>query len=157
MKRTLLLLLFLFFLLGSKAQEVVSSAGETNVINSVTLSWTLGELVTETGFRAEGESSLTQGFQQGRLSVTAIHETETNRTQFTVLPNPTSDFINLAVKEFEGLEYQLFDLYSKLLVKEKLQDMNTKIDLTAYPAGSYLLLIIKNNQKSESYQIIKTK
>jgi hypothetical protein len=157
MEKTLLLLLFMFLLLGSKAQEVVSSAGETNVVNSVTLSWTLGELVTETGFRAEGESSLTQGFQQGRLSVTAIHETENNHTQFSVLPNPTSDFINLAVEDFSGLEFQLFDLYSKLLIKEKLQDKDTKIDLTSYPAGSYLLLIIKNNQKSESYQIIKTK
>lgn len=157
MEKTLLLILFLLLMYGSKAQEVLSSAGETSVVNSVTLCWTLGEIVTETGFIAEGQSSLTQGFQQGKLTVTAIHETENNTLNFSVLPNPTSDFINLTVEDFTGLEYQLFDLYSKLLSREKLRDKNTKIDLTNYPAGSYVLFITRNNQKSESYQIIKTK
>ena len=156
MEKTLLLILFLTTMLGSKAQEVLSSAGETKEVNSVTLCWTLGEIVTETGFIAEGQSSLTQGFQQGKLSVTAIHETENNKLKCSVLPNPTSDFINLAVEDFSGLEYQLFDLYSKLIAREKVQDKNTKIDLTTLPAGSYLLLLSKNNQKTESYQIIKT-
>jgi hypothetical protein len=144
-------------MLGSKAQEVISSSGETNVVNSVTLSWTLGEIVTETGYRAPGESSLTQGFQQGKLTVTAIPENEISALNLSVLPNPTFDYINLVTEDITGLEFQLFDLTSKLIIREKLQGKNTKIDLTTYPAGSYLLIITKNNQKAESFQIIKTK
>ena len=155
MEKTILLLLLLLIIPGLKAQEVISSSGETNTLDSVILSWTLGETITETGFRSEGENSLTQGFQQGKLTVTAINENESNAMHFSVLPNPTSDFVNLIAEDFTGLEYQLFNINSKMIAKEKLQGTTTKIDLTSNSAGSYLLLILKNNQKLLSYQIIK--
>jgi hypothetical protein len=110
MKKVLFLLfLFLFVMLGSKAQEAISTSGETNVTNTVTLSWTLGEIVTETGYRSEGESSLTQGFQQGKLTVTAIKEKENSNMNISVLPNPTSDYLNIATDDYKDLGYQVFN------------------------------------------------
>ena len=136
-------------------QQVISSSGETNNIISGTLSWTLGEIVTETGFRTEGESILTQGFQQGNLTATAIKEAANNGFTISVLPNPTSDYINLVTENFKGLDYQIFDINSKLMAREKLLGSTTKINLTAYQPGSYILRISHLNQELKSYQIIK--
>jgi hypothetical protein len=155
MEKTLLLLLFLMIMIGSKAQQAVSCAGESNTVTSGSISWTLGELVTESGLRAEGESTLTQGFQQGSLKITGINDTEANDFNINVLPNPTSSYINLVVKNFKDLDYRIMDLNSKLIASGKVLANETQIDLTNNSSGSYILIISKNNKEIKSYQIIK--
>jgi hypothetical protein len=155
MEKTLLLLFFLLIMVGSKAQQAVSCAGESNTVTSGSISWTLGELVTESGLRAEGESTLTQGFQQGSLKVTGINESDVNDLNINVLPNPTTSYLNLVVKNFKDLDYRLMDLNSKLIESGKLLANETQIDLTDNSSGSYLLIISKKNKEIKSYQIIK--
>ncbi len=156
MKKTLILLfLLLLGMLGSKAQQVIASSGEFNTITTGTLSWTLGEVVTETGYRTAGESAITQGFQQGKLNVTAIRETVAHGFRISLSPNPASDLITLSTENFKGLEFHVFDQSGKLMNRGKLSGSNTPINLSNYPSGSYILRITGKEQAIESYQIIK--
>ena len=72
MKHFLLLPIFsLFFLSSTNAQEVITTAGDYHSAASGSLSWTLGEVLTET--YSTGLNSLTQGFNQSQLSATATY------------------------------------------------------------------------------------
>ncbi|MCX6226513.1 MAG: hypothetical protein NTV01_17485 [Bacteroidia bacterium] len=54
------------------AQEVISSGGTCVKVSGISLSWTVGEPVTET--LSSGSLTLTQGFHQTRLSASTIDE-----------------------------------------------------------------------------------
>lgn len=155
MKKTLLFTLFLLSLMCVKAQQAIVSSGETNANTAGSLSWSLGEVVAESGVRAPGQSSLTQGFQQGDLSVLAIKEPKLNNLNIRVLPNPATDYVNLVVDDYTDLSYQVIDLNGKLLSKEKLQANETRINLTDLASGSFFVTIVKNKQEIKSYKIIK--
>ncbi len=64
--------------------------------STYSLSWTLGECVTET-FTASG-NTLTQGFQQSLYVVTSINQLTIEGISVKAYPNPVSDLINISVK-----------------------------------------------------------
>ncbi|HRR04188.1 MAG TPA: T9SS type A sorting domain-containing protein, partial [Bacteroidales bacterium] len=76
------------------------------------------------------------------------------KINFTLYPNPTTNFVNLRVENdnfsFSDINYRLFDVFGKLIKTEKIADIDTKIDLSPLPAGFYFI------QLSQSQQIITT-
>ncbi len=70
------------------AQEVVSTAGSHGETTAGSLSWTVGEPVIET--ITDGTNTLTQGFQQSKLTVTAINDLKFPGIELSVYPNPTN-------------------------------------------------------------------
>ena len=51
-------------------QNVVSTAGDQHQSNNASISWTLGEVATES--YTNGNATLNQGFQQGNLFISSI-------------------------------------------------------------------------------------
>ena len=71
MKEITLYLILSFFLIRQiNAQEVVSAGGGDFTNSSLSVSWTIGEPITET--YSVGSNILTQGFHQSKLSVIGI-------------------------------------------------------------------------------------
>jgi hypothetical protein len=138
-----------------QAQQVISTAGDYNSGTSNSLSWTLGEGVIET-FTGTNVI-LTQGFQQSKLTITAIKEVPGNSLEISAYPNPTADFVTLKIttESVKNFKYMLYDLYGKLLAEQKLVNSETKIPFNNLASGTYLLKLINNNQDLKVFKIVK--
>lgn len=155
MKKPITIILFLLIVACTYAQHAIVASGETNSNTVGSLSWTLGEVVTESGIIAPGQNSITQGFQQGDLSVLAIKEPLANTLNIRVLPNPATEYVNLVVDDYTNLTYKVSDLKGNIIANEKLQNNETRINLSYLSSGTFIVSVIKQNQELKSYKIIK--
>jgi len=155
MKSLILFSVFLFFVAGSAtAQKVVSANGGTATAAGVEVSWTIGEPITETV--TDGTTTLTQGFQQSKLTVTAINDIQISGVEIKVYPNPTSDYVTVHFsKAMEKPIYLLFDLSGRLIEQKNIETTDAKIDMTGYAGGSYILKLNSGQQPLQSFKIIK--
>lgn len=164
MKRILSLLtaLFLFFSLNAQdvEQHVISSAGSYDVAgdNSISLSWTLGELVVTTVQSGDASLILTQGFQQSKLIIDGIELHPELDVEVTVYPNPARDMVY--IKFAEELKGETMIYLSgpdgRLIYNEALLpgELIKQIDMNRYPSGTYFLRI-QNGNRLNVYKIIK--
>ncbi len=135
-------------------QTVISANGGTATAAGTQVSWTIGEPVVATV--SDSKNTLTQGFQQSKLTVTAIDETQVAGLEIKVYPNPTSNYVTVHFnKTPENPGYLLFDLSGKLLKQKKIASTDTKIDMTVYTDGSYILKLSSGQQPLQSFKIIK--
>ena len=152
-----------FFLFGIviQAQEAVSTAGSYGETASGSLSWTVGEPVIET--ITDGTNTLTQGFQQSRLTVTAINDLKIPCIELSVYPNPANSFLSIEVKSDKqrDLLLSLFDLNGRLILQKKMAGNKQTIEMRNYKPGTYILKIFQEKDNSTdanfctSYKIIK--
>ena len=164
MKSFIAICIAFLFAASLSAQEVspqvVSSAGGFNVSgdNSLSLSWTLGELVISTVTSTDNQLILTQGFQQSNLIVDAITIHPELGITITVYPNPTKDFVNIRLASpLEGNTMVfLTSPDGRAIFNDKLMegDLTMLIDMSGYPSGTYFLRIL-NGIKQNVYKIIK--
>ena len=96
MKHYLLITLIGVCATSLQAQEAVSTAGNHGKTTSGSLSWTVGEPVIKT--ITDGTNTLTQGFQQSRLTITAISDLKIPGIELSVYPNPTNNFLSIVVR-----------------------------------------------------------
>ncbi len=152
-----LVIVLILFLAGSmvSAQEVVSSNGDSKSAAGVEVSWTVGEAVIATMIGST--NTLTQGFQQTRLTVTAVTDLLYPGLEIKVFPNPTQEFITIRFSEYiEDTRYSLYDLRGKLIENKMINSADTEIDLKKYASGQYILkLTNKSRQPIQTFQIIK--
>jgi len=154
MKNLLFLSFFIFLAtFESKAQEVIASGGDYFENSSVSISWTLGEPVTET--ITDGTNILTQGFQQSKLTTTEIFNINTEKFDINLFPNPTLNIINIQTSDFENLTYNISDTNGKLLKEGKLISENTEIFVNKLPAAVYFFTIFENKKIITIFQIVK--
>jgi hypothetical protein len=143
MKQALLLTLILA-LLGfalpaqDLAPEVVSSSGGYDTGAGASLSWTLGEISTET--YSAGTAILTQGFHQTTLGPNAVTEREID-LELLLFPNPASETIFLRLDEEAVLPLRLHISNSegKVIWAGNLANAEGAIQLSGYPSGLYVL------------------
>ncbi len=153
--KNLLFLSLLIFLAAFelKAQEVIASGGDYFENSSVSISWTLGEPVTETV--TDGTNILTQGFQQSKLTATEIFNVNTDKFDIRLFPNPTLNMINIKTSDYENLTYNISDTNGKLLKEGKLISENTEVSVNRLPAAVYFFTIFDNNRIIKIFQIVK--
>jgi len=137
------------------AQQVVSSAGGNGQNSSGTISYTLGELVITS--QSDGNNSLTQGFHQTWIIITAINDQPTPGFSLLAYPNPTYDFVTVKFNEREtgDLECTLFNQLGQLLLKEKQIKNEIKISFEKYNPGIYFIKIMSEGKEIQTYKIIK--
>lgn len=158
-----LMFLYLGVLLGSLctgqslSPTVITTTGGYQRGARAALSYTIGEVATATysGERA----TLTQGFQQTSLVVTALSES-VSRINVEVYPNPTAEWLNVVLPEHSAaIHLTLADSRGALL-----QDLHTsgersvRISVAKYPVGMYYLRIADSNWTSAvTYSIAKAR
>lgn len=146
---------FFLFATAIQAQEVVSTAGSYGETASGSLSWTVGEPVIET--ITNGTNTLTQGFQQSKLTVTAINDLKIPGIELSVYPNPTNSFLSIEVKtdKQRDLLLSLFDINGKLILQKKMVGNKQTIKMQNNKSGTYILKVTEGNKEIKTYQIVK--
>jgi Secretion system C-terminal sorting domain len=135
--------------------SVVASSGEHFESPAGMLTWTLGEVVTETF--AQKKVYLTQGFQQPTsIIVTELEDADHDGP--VIFPIPVRDFLHIESKE-DGANYQveLFNLQGQRLVNEPFGDAGQKreliLDMQDFRVAMYLLRII--NVRTQKVYTVK--
>ncbi|MAT54283.1 MAG: hypothetical protein CMN32_07350 [Saprospirales bacterium] len=162
MKNRLLLFLSLFcanWLAGqSLSPQVVATAGDHSYsADSVQVSWTIGELVTET--LGQDSTILTQGFHQTYLTVTAVEDLASD-IRVEVFPNPTAGQVNVHFQDVTvPLHMTLSDESGRTLMKQKasIQEVSNQFNLARLADGVYYLYISTGDRQTiKTFKIVKT-
>lgn len=83
---------------------------------------------------------------------------DANNPEIAVLPNPTSDVIQIMIPEDYDLNnatLQLFDLSGRLLLQEEVVSSASTLSLASYAQGMYILKLVNNHTILKSIKIIK--
>jgi hypothetical protein len=158
MKKSIYLFIFIGLLSISQtiySQEVTGSAGEYFEGNDMSISWTLGEVLTET---FEGNSLiLTQGMQQPPITVTGIEWFAPNQISFEVYPNPTTHFLYVKKPDdnINLMKYKVFTSSGSIIKNGQLDNQTNEIDFTNLPNQLYILKFIQNDKIIGKCKVIK--
>ena len=160
MRPPLLPLLLAWCAHGALAQSVTpdvrTSSGGYGASSTTNVSWSIGEPMTET---AVGSSaSLTQGFEQPRFNLTIGMIENEPAWNISAYPNPTSDMLSVELADDHvDANAVLFDAVGKRAIEQRIIARRTTLDLSALPAGEYLLdLRDRMNGKRAQFTINKT-
>lgn len=154
-----LLFVGFFALVNLKGQklEVVSAAGDSYENSGYTISWTLGEVASET-FSNGSALEITQGFQQPSIIITAIDEVKDNGVHMVAYPNPTLNivYIKFESDNFNDCSFSIYDMNGKILSCDKIKNTTQIIDLTSYPSAQYVLKVVdKDGLTIKAFKIFK--
>lgn len=146
-------------------QYIIAAQGGCSEGKSMVLSWTIGDLVTETANLKD--SRITQGFQQPIITVKEIYtpdQTEVNTAAIIikpfnaeVYPNPFGTDITVKIDNTDQEYYMdIIDPAGNLLSRNKSRNPQEVINLFDLPAAQYLLRISSlDDKQSKIFQIIK--
>jgi hypothetical protein len=138
------------------AQQTIPASGGEATGSGGTSSYSVGQLVYSTNTGSNG--SIAQGVQQS-IELFTLSNPELTALTLTAVtyPNPTSDYIVLALKNsnLTGLSYELYDLQGRIVSKGIIQQENTAIAMQKLVTGVYVLKVNQNNQALKSFKIIK--
>jgi hypothetical protein len=167
MKRIIVLIVAVLICVVGKTQsitpEVIATAGDYFIGTNATLSWTLGEVITETV--SSSSYTLTQGFQQPYYNITSINEDPKLKendplADINVYPNPVNDQLNIDFKNLkeQNLMIVLIDLQGKVLLSDFAENTLTvkQINMLNIAKGNYILRVsTRDGQHLKSFKIIK--
>ena len=167
MKSVLTLLLCLpvcFIFAQASGQYVIAPQGGYTTGHNMSISWTLGDLVTETSVLSK--SIITQGFQQPNITVRELdvvdpkgdHADETKSLQASVFPNPFSGDITVTVNNHDRDYFiDVMDPSGNLLSRSTSCIPNQVLNMASLPAAQYILRITMADEKqSKVFQVIKS-
>jgi len=148
-----------FLLLGFGAlhaqEAVLATSGEASGSGG-TVSYSVGQVVYTTNTGANG--SVASGVQQPYeiTIITGIELPEIN-LELSAFPNPTTDFLNLKIGnyEHEKLSYQLYDMQGKLLEDKDIVESGTTIKMQSLPTSTYFLQVTDMQKLVKTFKIIK--
>lgn len=137
------------------AQEVVATAGSTLSNSSGSISYTIGEGVANT--LTKGDKTITQGFHQGNMSVTLVSELKDLEFSISVFPNPTEDVLTLKLtkEDVTGLQYLIFDINGKLIIKKDLVSNETSVSVNHLSNGIYIIKVQEGLKELKIFKIVK--
>ena len=71
----------------------------------------------------------------------------------SVYPNPTNNILNLTIDT--NAKVEIYNLLGKVIAIKNINVGNSKIDLSNYPSGMYLLKVINKNNQTKTIKIAK--
>lgn len=151
----------LLFFQNTNAQsitpDVIGSAGTYATSASGSMSWTIGEVITETS--SSGNNFFTQGFHQPDTSF-VISVSNQSAGIVSIYPNPVVTNLVIDLSGARGIySIEIFDMLGNILRKENMSTENQKqvnIPFREFANGMYLLNIINTESYSRtSYKINK--
>ncbi len=146
---------FLFFLAISVTaysqdmpQQVIGSAGDQHTNESASVSWTVGEVSTATF--SSSSVTLSQGFQQGNLTINTLVDQDMLDFNLKAYPNPVIDILILETDEKQQ-RYQVINMQGEVVLNGNITAVLQEIDFTNLPQGVYLLSV----DQKQTHKIIK--
>ncbi len=158
MRHFILAIILLYGLTGntqSLSRQVIGNSGEIFTSASTQISWTVGEIATQT--ISDGTNQITQGFQQPEIN-TANSVSEGAQTAVTAYPNPVQDDMHLKLCPMtDVVSLKITSVTGKLMDLISLQPGASvyHISMANYASGIYSIEIIGQGQ-FKPFQIIKS-
>jgi hypothetical protein len=140
--------------------EVVASGGDYQENGGIKLSWTLGEIVTET---AENQDViLTQGFQQSDFNLTSVEERISSEINVSIFPNPAKDYVLVDIKSKEKRKFNIFliDVNGSVVKQQKVESLENRIQINISEFSNslyFIKLIDEETGYANTYKIQKVK
>lgn len=139
------------------AQTAITTAGRNASGASGTVSYTIGQAVYTTFSGVSG--IITQGVQQPFeiMVMTALEEARDINLNYSVYPNPTTDFLTLKIGDYKNknMVYWLIGLNGNLIETKKILSDETRINMEIQVSGTYFLKVTSGNKELKIFKIIK--
>lgn len=132
----------------------IDSGGEVAVNGSISMVYTLGEVVAQES--NDGNILISEGFINPDFLVDIkVGSGELEELEgVTVYPNPTVRFVNIELVQKSQVDVKLYNEHGKVIIQETGERL--KLDLSAVATGLYFLVIKDNvHQKYKSFKIVK--
>lgn len=124
--------------------------------NQFSISYTIGEIVTELGKDTINNIDLTQGFQQAYISIVSI-EDHIPDIDISVFPNPAVNYLNVNISDLSKVKtYALFDMSGKLLKQQEIISNQFEISFSNFSSANYLLIFKNEQQKLKTIKVQKS-
>jgi len=137
-------------------QSVISSDGGYAINNQYSITYTIGELVSDFATDTSLNVDLTQGFNQSFLNIVSVDNLFFD-VDINVFPNPTHDFLNVEVlSSHNNLSINLFDISGKLIRENDISQNKFSISFSDLAAGNYFLVFLNNNEKLKTIKVNKS-
>ncbi|HKK77102.1 MAG TPA: T9SS type A sorting domain-containing protein [Saprospiraceae bacterium] len=141
----------------SVSRQVIGFAGGSASLNDTRINWTAGETFIGKASSSNQQAMLTIGFQQPNLVISSSSADLV--FPLTLSPNPTPDLVNILIKDptQQNLRLTLSNANGQVLVPSLLLNpWQNELNLSAYPAGVYLITIKDQNRGlQQAYKLIK--
>lgn len=149
-KKLIFILLLLAVVQTMFSQKIILSvlapAGDYKSLSGYSLSWTMGEVMTETF--ASGDLKLTQGFQQPGLFVSSGLPDEHLNWTINAYPNPVSHKLIISFQGLQGnpfIHIALMDIMGRIVIMNELKNLpesyHYSLDLENLERGIYILRV----------------
>ena len=133
--------------------QVLNATGNTSTINTIELSWSVGEIAIAT--LSANNTILTQGFLQPDVSTHTSGIEEIKISEFiTVFPNPVHN--QLYIRQSGDLieTVSIYNALGQRLIEQKF--INPGLDMTQLLPGIYFVNLISHDQAEvHTFKIIK--
>lgn len=138
----------------NQSPQLISSSANSQINSGVQLSWSLGEIITET--YSSANIMLSQGFLQPKYNInTSTLEPMING--MAVYPNPAADHLIIQFDKTlpENLTYQFIQMDGQICFTGQIEFNKTKIIIDPrLPKGIYILRILSSNlSENKSFRI----
>lgn len=154
----LILLKVCFFLsMGSFAQSVISSSGNSASNGDFILSWTIGEGVIST--IGSNDIELTQGFHQPlMIDVIAVGIENDLILDIIAYPNPTYDKVMFERGDPVGIYHiRVVDKLGRVLEQKSMPFQEFVLEMGRYNNGTYLIEVVEDKTgKRKIFNIVKS-
>jgi hypothetical protein len=132
---------------------LIISTGGAQEENSISLQWTIGELLVEDRI-SESRHSVQEGFHQ--LFIIDRDLDEEAKIRADVFPNPVGNLVDIIIENEGTITYTLFDSSGRLVKNEGQFQNRLQLDMTDFPAAIYFLHV-KNleNGFSKTLSLLK--
>ena len=154
--RKLFILMFLSAGLSAQSvsKQVIAPLGGTISNGNNQLSYTAGEIVIGGMTAEDGSFQLGNGYYPSlNLEVLSIDSPTTNLL-VKIYPNPTKELIFITHPSSNSFKVFISDLTGKVLLEKEVGKQDT-INIERYPSGTYLINVTSEDQKTNTYKIIK--
>ena len=124
--------------------------------NQFSLSYTIGEIVTDLGRDTSNNVDLTQGFQQSYLSIVSVEDHDMD-IDISIYPNPAVDHLNVRISDIDKANsYSMYDMNGKLIRQEAIRVKEFKIGFSSLSTGNYMLVFTDRERRLKTIKVQKS-
>lgn len=154
MKKVIYTIPLIFLCLSTQAQQnTVSSGGEANGTGG-SASFSVGQIDYINNATTSG--SMHQGVQQPFEFFHDLSVDNASLIDISLFPNPTNELVIMKLESFiSDLNYILYDNKGKSILNGKIVENETALDMSLCAAGEYHLSLFRDQEKFQSFKIIK--
>lgn len=160
MKHLYIMLLFSTLSVIAFGQSAIVPVGGDAQNANGSVSYTVGQVVTQTAANSNGSISVAEGVQQPyEIQTVGVNPYPQITLSAVVFPNPTENMAQLMLNGFDipdgGLQAHLFDSKGKLLQLIPVTEDLTSFQIGQYATGTYYLELRNGKQPLKTFKVVR--